>query len=59
VSTPGGTKSTRYVDVQGTNTRTGAIKQVQVGKQNANGTPVSREQKALNDVEKATYIFTI
>ena len=54
VETPGGTKDKRYIDVQGTNTTTGSTKQVQVGKQNKNGTPVSREKKALDDVENAT-----
>jgi len=54
VETPGGTKDKRYVDVQGTNSTTGQTKQVQVGKQNKNGTPVSREKKALDDIEKST-----
>jgi len=54
VETPGGNKESRYVDVQGTNTNTGKIKQVQVGKQNKNGTPASRERKALDDIEEAT-----
>ncbi len=54
VATPGGTKEKRYIDLKGTNTKTGATEEVQVGKQNKNGTPVSREQKALNDIEKAT-----
>ena len=54
IETPGGTKTKRYVDVQGTNSKTGEIKQVQVGKQNKNGTPVSREVKALDDIHNAT-----
>jgi RHS repeat-associated protein len=54
VQTPGGDKKNRYIDVQGTNSKTGETQQVQVGKQNKNGTPVSRERKALDDVEKAT-----
>lgn len=54
VKTPEGEKSKRYVDVQGTNTTTGEVKQIQVGKQNKGGTPVSREVKAIKDIEKAT-----
>ncbi|HVG17080.1 MAG TPA: RHS repeat-associated core domain-containing protein [Chitinophagaceae bacterium] len=54
VNTPGGTKQKRYIDVQGTNTKTGDVKQVQVGKENKDGSPVSSERKALDDVENAT-----
>ena len=48
VETPNGEKSKRYVDLQGRNPKTGETKQVQVGKQNKNGTPVARERKASN-----------
>ncbi len=54
VKTPGGTKEKRYIDVEGKDPKTGKTEQVQVGKENKNGTPVSRERKALDDVEKAT-----
>ncbi|MBX2925101.1 MAG: RHS repeat-associated core domain-containing protein [Chitinophagaceae bacterium] len=54
VETPGGTKQKRYIDLKGTNSQTGETESVQVGKQNKNGTPVSREVKALDDIEKAT-----
>lgn len=54
VKTPNGNKSKRFVDVQGTNPTTKEVKQFQVGKQNKNGTPVSRERKALDDIESAT-----
>lgn len=54
VKTPGGNKQSRYIDVEGTNPKTGAKEQVQVGKKNKNGTPVSRERKAMNDVQNAT-----
>jgi len=54
VKTPNGNKSKRFIDVEGTNPKTNAVKRVQVGKQNKNGTPVSRERKALDDIEKAT-----
>ena len=54
VKTPGGNKENRYIDVKGTDPKTGEVEEVQVGKQNKNGTPVSRERKALDDVEKAT-----
>ena len=52
--TPNGIKSRRHIDVEGKNSVTGEVKWVQVGKQNKNGTPVSREQKALNDIFDAT-----
>ena len=54
VKTPGGNKSSRFIDVQGKNPNTGDVKQVQVGKQNKDGSPVSRERKALDDVQNAT-----
>ena len=54
VKTPGGTKEKRYIDVEGKDPKTGKTEQVQVGKENKNGTPVSRERKAMDDVEKAT-----
>lgn len=54
VKTPNGSKSKRFVDVEGTNPRTNEVRRIQVGKQNKNGTPVSRERKALDDIEKET-----
>ena len=54
VKTPGGTKEKRFIDLKGTNTETGETQTMQVGKQNKNGTPVSREVKALDDIQKAT-----
>ena len=54
VKTPDGEKSKRFIDVQGTNTKTGDVKQVQVGKQNKNGTPIARERRAINDVQDVT-----
>ena len=54
VKTPNGEKSKRFIDLQGKNPKTGQVKQVQVGKQNKNGTPVSRERKAMDDVQNAT-----
>jgi hypothetical protein len=54
VKTPGGNKGKRYIDLKGTNPKTGEAKEVQVGKQNKDGTPVARERKALDDIEKAT-----
>lgn len=54
VRTPDGTKSKRFVDVQGTNPTTKEIKQIQVGKQTQKGKPISRERKALDDIEGAT-----
>ncbi|TLX25400.1 RHS repeat-associated core domain-containing protein [Chryseobacterium indologenes] len=54
VKTPNGNKSKRFIDVQGTNPTTKEIKQIQVGKQTQKGKPISRERKALDDIEKAT-----
>jgi RHS repeat-associated protein len=54
VDTKGGNKDTRYVDIEGKDPKTGQTEQVQVGRQNKNGTPVSREKQALDDIEKAT-----
>ncbi|WP_115968427.1 DUF6443 domain-containing protein [Chryseobacterium pennae] len=54
VRTPDGTKTKRFVDVEGTNPTTGEVKQIQVGKQTQKGKPISRERKALDDIEGAT-----
>ena len=54
VSTPGGNKSKRFIDIRGTNSKTGKTKDVQIGKRNKRGDPVSRERKALDDIENAT-----
>ena len=54
VETPNGEKSSRYIDVRGTKTKTGETKDVQVGKQNKNGTPVARERRAMDDIKKET-----
>ena len=54
VKTPDGTKSKRFIDIEGTNPKTGEVKQIQVGKQTQKGNPISRERKALDDIEGAT-----
>jgi RHS repeat-associated protein len=54
VDTPGGNKEKRYVDLVGTDPATGKKEMVQVGKENKNGTPVSRERKAIDDIKGAT-----
>lgn len=54
VETPKGEKSKRYVDLEGKNPKIGEVKQVQVGKQNQNGTPVARERRAIDDIHQAT-----
>ena len=48
VSTPGGAKNTRYVDIYATNGSDSVG--IQVGLMNGNGQPVSRERKALLDL---------
>lgn len=54
VETPNGEKSYRKVDVVGTDPATGAKEQVNVGRQNKNGTPVARERRAQADIQNAT-----
>jgi RHS repeat-associated protein len=54
VKTPGGNKEKRFMDISGKNPNTGKVEHHNVGKSNKNGTPVSREVKALDDVQKAT-----
>jgi RHS repeat-associated protein len=55
VNTPDGEKGYRYADQAEVDPNTGeVIEYHQVGKQNKNGTPVSRERRAADDIEKAT-----
>lgn len=55
VSTPGGEKGTRYVDVAGKNPQTGEVVEMhQVGRQTGSGQPVARERRAMDDIENAT-----
>jgi hypothetical protein len=56
VPTPNGVKGSRFVDVYGENKATGQIRMYQVGKTNADGTPVTREVQAMDDIEGATGI---
>jgi RHS repeat-associated protein len=54
VLTPGGAKSSRFVDVAGLDPTTGsAVEYYQVGRQTAVGQPVAREVRALNDLQRA------
>lgn len=54
VKTPNGAKSSRYVDVVGLKKDTGETRMYQVGDRNKDGSPVAREQRALDDIENAT-----
>jgi RHS repeat-associated protein len=55
VRTPGGDKENRYLDVAAVDKRTGEVVEgVQVGKQTQAGNPVAREQRAIQDVNKAS-----
>ncbi|GAA0894535.1 hypothetical protein GCM10009122_42160 [Fulvivirga kasyanovii] len=55
INTPEGEKGYRYADQAEVDPKTGeVIEYHQVGKQNKNGTPVSRERKAKKDIEDAT-----
>jgi hypothetical protein len=52
--TPEGEKCGRFVDVQGKNTTKSEGKWVQVGKAKMDGDPISREQKAMDDLNTAS-----
>jgi RHS repeat-associated protein len=54
VQTPGGEKSSRYVDVVGKDAEGNVVEMHQAGKQTQAGNPVARETRALNDIENAT-----
>jgi hypothetical protein len=54
VETPGGEKSSRYVDVVGKDAEGNVVEMHQVGRQTQAGNPVARETRALNDIENAT-----
>jgi RHS repeat-associated protein len=57
INTPEGDKRYRFADVGVTDPKTNQlVGAVQVGKKNKNGTPVSREEKAMKDIEKATKV---
>jgi hypothetical protein len=54
VDTPDGEKSKRYLDAAAVDNQSGqVIEGVQVGKQTQAGNPVSREQRALDDIKAA------
>ena len=53
IQTPGGTKSSRRPDIT-TQDPSGNVYRENVGKTKSDGTPVSREVDALNDIEDAT-----
>jgi hypothetical protein len=53
VDTRGGTKDTRFVDVAGKDADGNIVEMHQIGKQTKGGKPVSRETKALDDIERA------
>ena len=55
VKTPGGYKNSRYGDILVTDPQTGEQWIVQVGKQTKFGNPVSREIKAIQDLQNAGY----
>ena len=54
VSTPGGNKETRFIDVVGKDSHGNVVEMHQVGRQTKGERPVSRERKALDDIERAT-----
>jgi RHS repeat-associated protein len=53
VATPGGAKASRYVDVVGKDSQGNVVEMHQVGRKTQRGQPVSREVKALDDIEHA------
>jgi hypothetical protein len=54
IPTPNGAKGYRFSDVYGKNDSTGEVRMYQVGRTNANGSPVSREVQAMDDIQGAT-----
>lgn len=54
IDTPTGEKGSRFVDVAGRDESGNVVEMHQVGKQNKGGTPVSREVRAMDDIETAT-----
>ena len=54
IKTPGGAKSGRFADLRGV--KDGETVYVQVGRQNQDGIPVSREVQAMDDIEGETGI---
>ena len=54
VKTPGGEKSSRFVDVVGKDTEGNVVEMHQAGKQTQSGAPVARERRALDDIQNAT-----
>jgi RHS repeat-associated protein len=59
VPTPGGDKGARRPDVILKDNATGELSGVNVGRTKADGSPVTREQKALNDLNKYSDIPTV
>lgn len=54
VKTPGGSKQTRYIDVAALDPVTGsAVELHQVGRSRIDGSPIAREQRAIDDVNVA------
>jgi hypothetical protein len=54
VDTPGGDKGSRFVDVVGRDAEGNVVEMHQIGRATKGGLPVSREGKALDDIQKAT-----
>ncbi len=54
VETPGGAKGSRFVDVVGRDAQGNIVEMHQIGRQTKGGAPVTREVRALNDIERAT-----
>jgi hypothetical protein len=54
IRTPGGHKSRRRADITFRNRRTGEIYREQIGLEDAQGRPITREGEALDDIEGAT-----
>jgi RHS repeat-associated protein len=54
VPTPGGEKSSRFLDIVGRDPTTGRVEEYyQVGRQTQAGNPVAREIRALDDIQRA------
>lgn len=51
ILTPGGRKNSRFVDVVGINSNDEVVEMHQIGKMTKSGLPVSRERRAIEDID--------
>lgn len=59
IPTPGGNKTARRPDITFKNNKTGEKYYENVGKKDANGDPVPRERKAMEDIKNETGVTVV